>query len=64
MYLVLYIIIMYFFLHCEGGFSQGGALALYTALTTEKALGGILALSSWLPLNKSFPGVCFSFVNT
>lgn len=39
-----------------GGFSQGGALALYTALTTEKTLGGILALSSWLPLNKSFPG--------
>jgi len=39
-----------------GGFSQGGALALYTALTMDKPLGGILALSSWLPLHKSFPG--------
>lgn len=38
-----------------GGFSQGGALALYTALTMEKPLAGILALSSWLPLHKSFP---------
>lgn len=40
-----------------GGFSQGGALALYTALTMEKKLGGILALSSWLPLHKEFPKV-------
>ena len=40
-----------------GGFSQGGALALYTALTMEKTLGGILALSSWLPLYKEFPKV-------
>lgn len=40
-----------------GGFSQGGALALYTALTMEKTLGGILALSSWLPLHKEFPKV-------
>lgn len=38
-----------------GGFSQGGALALYTALTMEKPLAGILALSSWLPLHTSFP---------
>lgn len=38
-----------------GGFSQGGALALYTALTMEKPLAGILALSSWLPLHKTFP---------
>lgn len=40
-----------------GGFSQGGALALYTALTMEKPLAGILALSSWLPLHKTFPEV-------
>lgn len=40
-----------------GGFSQGGALALYTALTMEKPLAGILALSSWLPLHNSFPEV-------
>lgn len=39
-----------------GGFSQGGALALYTAFTMEKTLGGILALSCWLPLHNSFPG--------
>ncbi|XP_029191445.1 acyl-protein thioesterase 2-like [Acropora millepora] len=38
-----------------GGFSQGGALAVYTALTMEKTLGGILLLSSWLPIYKSFP---------
>ena len=48
-------------MHCPlaslGGFSQGGALALYTALTMEKPLAGILALSSWLPLHNSFPEV-------
>ncbi|KAG1669417.1 Acyl-protein thioesterase 2 [Nymphon striatum] len=38
-----------------GGFSQGGALALYSALTCKKNLGGIVALSSWLPLRNSFP---------
>lgn len=32
------------------GFSQGGALALYTALRFEKPLAGVLALSSYLPL--------------
>lgn len=35
-----------------GGFSQGGGLALYSALTYEKKLGGVVALSSWLPLHK------------
>lgn len=38
-----------------GGFSQGGALALYTALTHPQQLGGVIALSCWLPLHKSFP---------
>ncbi|KAG5887846.1 hypothetical protein JTB14_005612 [Gonioctena quinquepunctata] len=38
-----------------GGFSQGGALALYSALTYPKKLAGVVALSCWLPLNKSFP---------
>ncbi|XP_055320138.1 acyl-protein thioesterase 1 [Sitodiplosis mosellana] len=38
-----------------GGFSQGGALALHTGLTSTQALGGIVALSCWLPLHKSFP---------
>jgi len=35
-----------------GGFSQGGAMALLTGLTTERQLGGVIALSSWLPLRK------------
>lgn len=38
-----------------GGFSQGGALALYTGLTYPEALSGIIGLSCWLPLHKSFP---------
>lgn len=32
------------------GFSQGGALALYTAIRSSQPLGGILALSCYLPL--------------
>jgi phospholipase/carboxylesterase len=32
------------------GFSQGGAMALYTALHSERKLGGVIALSSYLPL--------------
>ena len=39
------------------GFSQGGAVALYSALTMDKPLAGIAGLSTWLPLHKSFPGV-------
>lgn len=35
-----------------GGFSQGGALALYVALTAGKAMAGVAALSCWLPLHK------------
>lgn len=33
------------------GFSQGGAMALFTGLQTERSLGGIIALSSYLPLS-------------
>ncbi|XP_014093393.2 acyl-protein thioesterase 1 isoform X1 [Bactrocera oleae] len=40
-----------------GGFSQGGALALYTALTYNQPLAGVVALSCWLPLHKQFPGI-------
>lgn len=40
-----------------GGFSQGGAVALYTAFTMSKPLAGVIALSSWMPLNKQFPAV-------
>jgi phospholipase/carboxylesterase len=32
------------------GFSQGGAMALFTGLRTKERLGGILALSSGIPL--------------
>ena len=38
-----------------GGFSQGGATALYTALTTPVRFAGVLALSTWLPLHHRFP---------
>lgn len=38
-----------------GGFSQGGATALYTALTCSMRFAGILALSTWLPLHNRFP---------
>lgn len=35
------------------GFSQGGAMALYTGLHEEPPLGGIIALSAYLPLAAS-----------
>lgn len=37
------------------GFSQGGAVALHTGLRHPETLGGILALSSYLPLLHAFP---------
>ena len=40
-----------------GGFSQGGALSLYSSLVTKHTLGGVVALSCWLPLRDSFPAV-------
>ncbi len=33
------------------GFSQGGAIALHTALRFKQTLAGVLALSTYLPLN-------------
>lgn len=42
-----------------GGFSQGGAVALYSAFTIpQKPVAGIVGLSTWLPLHKTFPVVC------
>lgn len=35
------------------GFSQGGAIALHTALRRKEPLGGVLALSTYLPLADS-----------
>jgi phospholipase/carboxylesterase len=32
------------------GFSQGGAMALYTGLHTDAVIGGVIALSAYLPL--------------
>lgn len=40
-----------------GGFSQGGALALYSALTYPERLAGVIGLSCWLPIHKSFPEI-------
>lgn len=34
------------------GFSQGGAVALHTAVRHEQALAGVLALSAYLPLHQ------------
>lgn len=38
------------------GFSQGGAIALHTGIRYEKPLGGILALSTYLPLQEAAAG--------
>lgn len=35
------------------GFSQGGAIALHTALRYPQRLGGVMALSTYLPLHES-----------
>ncbi len=37
------------------GFSQGGAIALHTALRQARSLGGVLALSAYLPLAEEVP---------
>lgn len=37
------------------GFSQGGAIALHTALRYRKKLAGVLALSTYLPLKTFLP---------
>jgi phospholipase/carboxylesterase len=38
------------------GFSQGGAIALHTALREPRVLGGIMALSTYLPLVATLAG--------
>lgn len=37
-----------------GGFSQGAAMAIYTGLTASAKLAGIVALSGWLLLSRTF----------
>lgn len=36
------------------GFSQGGAIAMHTALRYPQRLAGLMALSTWLPLGTAF----------
>lgn len=40
------------------GFSQGGAIALHTALRLQQPLAGVLALSTYLPLADAAAGEC------
>jgi lysophospholipase-2 len=40
-----------------GGFSMGGALALYSAFTYDKPLAGVVVLSSFLVQRDKVPGV-------
>lgn len=42
------------------GFSQGGAVALHVSLRSEHALGGCIALSTWLPFRSQYPDVLSS----
>jgi len=44
-----------------GGFSQGGAVALLSGLRYSKQLGGILALSTYLPLYEKLKNEVFFF---
>lgn len=37
-----------------GGFSQGGAMSIYTGLMSKVKLAGIVSLSGWLLLSKTF----------
>eukprot|EP00981_Chlorochromonas_danica_P003411 scaffold651_cov174-Ochromonas_danica.AAC.20 len=37
------------------GFSQGGALAFHVALRSNHVLGGVVALSTWVPFAKDYP---------
>lgn len=40
-----------------GGFSQGGAIALFSAITGKHKLAGAVGLSSWLVLDKEVPNM-------
>eukprot|EP00124_Ichthyophonus_hoferi_P004819 Ihof_evm1s587 gene=Ihof_evmTU1s587 len=40
-----------------GGFSQGGAIALYAGMSCDKPLAGIGLLSTWVPLRSEWPGM-------
>ncbi|WYZ39348.1 hypothetical protein EsH8_III_001262 [Colletotrichum jinshuiense] len=40
-----------------GGFSQGGAMAIFSGLTGKHKIGGIVGLSCWLLLSNKFAGI-------
>ena len=40
-----------------GGISQGGALAMSSVLTYPRRLGGLLVLSTWVPLHEELAKV-------
>ncbi|KAK1656194.1 phospholipase/Carboxylesterase [Colletotrichum phormii] len=40
-----------------GGFSQGGAMAIFSGLTGKHRIGGIVGLSCWLLLSNKFAGL-------
>lgn len=40
------------------GFSQGGAIALNTAMRYHSKLAGVMALSTYLPLQDTYPEMC------
>jgi len=47
-----------------GGFSMGGALALYSGLTCSRKLSGIIALSCFMMQKDHFPQACAANRNT
>lgn len=46
------------------GFSQGGAIALHTATRFEQDLGGLMALSTYIPLRDSLDSEVFNNANS
>jgi predicted esterase len=51
----MYALLCSLFIYTHVLFISPGAVALYTGLTAPFRLGGILALSTWLPLDKLIP---------
>ncbi len=50
-----------------GGFSQGAALSLHTALRLDlggQAVGGCVALSTWLPMRQEYPAALSQFAKS
>ena len=47
-----------------GGFSQGGATAVFSALTMDQEIAGVTLLSTWLPLHKRFPAAAKANLGT